>query len=108
MTKPRRNWQEARAKVEREGRCRLHLTGECLGPLAAAHVVGRAADEERIVYAGDIIPLCTHHHGLYDARKLSVLEYLTYEEQARAVMKLGIVRAAKRLTSNTNVWQEGT
>jgi hypothetical protein len=102
----RRDWTEARTKVETEGRCRLSHTGECLGPLAAAHVVGRQADDSRVVHADDVIPLCTHHHGLYDARRVSILECLTYEEQARAVAKLGIIRAAKRLTGNRDIWRD--
>lgn len=89
----------ARAKVEQEGRCRLAALGRCSGPLAAAHVVGRGFDDTPVVQPCDIVPLCTAHHGAYDARRVSILEYLTLEEQAAAVQKLGLVRALKRLTS---------
>jgi hypothetical protein len=91
----------ARAKVEAEGRCRLGPQG-CDGPLEAAHVVERRYDDVPTVPPSDVIPLCRHHHGRYDARRVSVLEILTLEEQAAAVDKLGIVRALRRTTSGTS------
>lgn len=104
MQAMRRYWDDAREKVEREGRCRA-----CGSPVRVqfAHTVGRVHDE-RIDYAGetviyvdpdDGIPLCETHHLEYDARRLSILEHLTQREQAAAVCHLGIVRAYARLTS---------
>lgn len=107
---PRRDWTLARAKVENEGRCRLadpanvgyERSGACDGPLEAAHTVERRHDDgERTVQPCDVIPLCKLHHMRYDARRISILELLTHEEQAAAVDKLGIVRALRRLTSGT-------
>lgn len=97
----------ARAKVEQEGRCRLaRFTpgahgeyGPCEGPLEAAHVVERRFDDAPTVPPEDVIPLCRFHHARYDARRLSILEFLTLDEQAAAVDKLGIVRALRRTTS---------
>lgn len=77
----------------------MATAGRCSGPLAAAHVVSRGYDAGAVVQPCDIVPLCTEHHGAYDSRRLSILEYLTLEEQAAAVAKLGVVRALKRLTS---------
>lgn len=96
----KRDWTLARAKVESEGRCRL-ADAHCSGPLAAAHVTGRAHDAEATVQPCDIVPLCTEHHGAYDSRRVSILEVLTLEEQAAAVQKLGLIRALRRLTSGS-------
>jgi hypothetical protein len=98
MTTLRRDWSLARAKVENEGRCRVKDL-HCDGDLEAAHVVERSRDAERVVQPCDVVPLCTFHHARYDARRISILAELTYEEQAAAVDKLGIVRALRRLTS---------
>jgi hypothetical protein len=89
----------ARAKVEAEGRCRLAHSPPCDGPLEAAHVVERRYDQTYTVPALNVIPLCTLHHARYDARRVGILEVLSYEEQAAAVAKLGITRALRRLTS---------
>lgn len=103
----RRDFQFARAKVDAEGACRLHGEGSCQGPLAAAHVVERSRDDDLIVDPMDIVPLCTLHHQLYDARRVSILHVLTLEEQAAAVRKLGIYRALRRVTSGTSRIEEG-
>jgi hypothetical protein len=95
----RRDWAEARLKVDREGRCRVC---KAPGKVEAAHTIGRKYDpKDGKVRAVDIIPLCAScHRGPhgYDARRLSILEYLTYEEQAAAVEHVGILRALKRLS----------
>jgi hypothetical protein len=103
----RRDWSFARQKVEQEGRCRLAHDFECGGPLAAAHVIERGRDDDMIVDPVDIIPLCTQHHALYDARRVSILHVLSLEEQAAAVCKLGIYRALRRVTSGTTRLVEG-
>lgn len=95
---PRRDWSKARAKVEAEGRCRLQGP-DCDGPLEAAHVTERSRDDGPEVQPCDVWPACRFHHARYDARRISILEVLTHEEQAAAVDKLGIVRALRRLTS---------
>jgi hypothetical protein len=93
-----RDWTRARAKVEEENRCRVSYLGGCNGPLAAAHTIGRTHDETNVVMPNDVIPLCTQHHAEYDSRQISILEAMTYSEQAAAVRKIGIIRALKRLT----------
>lgn len=94
----------AREKVDSEGACRLATSWgalPCDGRLEAAHVVERRYDDEPSVPPVDVIPLCSFHHGRYDARRVSILAELTLEEQAAAVAKLGIIRALKRLTSGS-------
>lgn len=91
----RRDWKSARAKCELEGRCRLCRRS---GRVEAAHTIGRKYDPANgKVRPVDVIPLCNSCHRGYDARKLSVLAVMNYEEQAAAVEHVGIVRALKRL-----------
>lgn len=58
--------------------------------------------KERLYVSPDsVVPLCVGHHQLYDAHRLDLLaeaKYLTLEEQANAVMAVGIYAAYKRLT----------
>jgi hypothetical protein len=100
----------ARAKCDLEGVCRVMarggkpaVVGLCDGPLEAAHIVERRYDDAPTVPTPDIVPLCAYHHARYDARRLSILEYLDHDEQAAAVEKLGIMRALRRLTSGSTV-----
>lgn len=97
----KRDWTLARAKVESEGRCRLASDGGCGGKLEAAHTIGVSTDDTPVVQAYDVIPLCTYHHARYDARRVSILEVMTLEEQAAAVQKVGVMRALRRLTSGS-------
>lgn len=91
----RRDWSQARAKVDAEARCRVCKGG---GRLQAAHVLGRKYDPPSgIVQPDDIIPLCRPCHELYDGRELGVLPYLTLDEQAAAVRLVGIMRALRRI-----------
>lgn len=93
----KRDWRKARAKVEQEGRCRVCHTGS---GLEAAHTIGRKHDDKSgIVNPLDIVPLCREHHLQYDGRRLDLLPYLTYEEQARAVSHVGLVGAYRRLSN---------
>lgn len=98
-----RDWKEARAKVDREGCCRV-----CQSPVdvQAAHVIGRRNDEcvvgprggsRRLVRAVDVVPLCPRHHDAYDRRELDLLPYLTWEEQAAAVASCGLAGAVRRI-----------
>lgn len=96
----RRDWTDARAKLEAEGECRISLcvSGE---RLECAHVVGRFRDPEvspgrRRVLPDAIVPLCRTHHGEYDAHRLDLLPYLTLEEQLQAVRDAGGLEAARR------------
>lgn len=109
MGKLERFWDGALEKVRREGLCRV--CGSQLF-LQCAHVVGRKHDPRVELESGevaifvdplDVVPLCETCHRDYDARRLSLLEHLSYAEQAAAVEHLGIVRALHRLSGNTAV-----
>lgn len=97
----RRDWAAARAKLEREGRCR---SCSSRAALQAAHVIGRRHDEEEagrlVVHPDDVVPLCQACHARYDAHALDLLPGLTLAEQARAVGHVGIISALRRTTSS--------
>lgn len=114
------DWEAARFKVIREGKCRYCKISRRYANLEAAHTIGRKDQDElqrhatyqpgrplrvvRWVPPSAIVPLCAginsnSCHSLYDARKLDILDLITQEEQASAVAAVGIVRAVKRLTS---------
>lgn len=94
----RRDWKQARAKVNSEAECRVCGTGE---GLQAAHTIGRKHDPPSgKVRDRDIVPLCPGCHMKYDGRQLDLLPYLTYDEQAAAAEHVGIVRAMNRLTGS--------
>ncbi|MGE4178096.1 MAG: HNH endonuclease signature motif containing protein [Thermoleophilia bacterium] len=113
---PERIWTEARAKCDREGCCRVcgRTPGE-LPPghrLEAAHLIGREHDRPRPhpdvlgppvgplwVNPLAVVPLCTEHHTEFDGRRLDVLPFINFDEQAHAVSLVGIVAALRRLTS---------
>ena len=106
----RRDWKDARAKIEREGRCRVCGHSR---DVETAHVISRERDpvlvgpnggEYRYVHPDSVVPLCggfseENHHGLYDAHALDLLPYLTQDEQERAVEDAGgIIAALNRVT----------
>lgn len=95
----RRDWKEARAKVDHEsGRCRV-----CYAPNAdAAHVIPRslAPGVGNNMSADNIVPLCRDCHTEYDQHRLSLLEYLTLPEQVAAVRQAGGIALAYRRTAN--------
>ena len=119
-SQPKRDWTEARAKVEREEVCRLGRDGGCEGRLEAAHIVGRDRDQfppadrtewtpfEPLFVAPDrIVPLCTRHHRLYDAHQVDLLGFLTPWEEAQAVLDSdGLELARRRLAPNAYNRQE--
>lgn len=99
---PVRDWTDAIAKRDREGRCRVCGAAS---PLEAAHVIGREHDQPTrsrpallVVLPDDVVPLCRDHHREYDARRLDLLPHLTHAEQAAAVRHVGIVAAYRRAT----------
>lgn len=111
-SQPRRDWSEARSKVEREGRCRVcGDVGTAIAYLEAAHVIGREHDNKAIGFGPKedrsmlwvsplrIVPLCRHMQGgchpKYDAHELDLLPYLTVEEQAQAVLDAGSIELAR-------------
>lgn len=105
----RRDWSDARRKVDDEGRCRLcSATGL---PLEAAHILGRRYDRPRVegsttktlyVRPSSIVPLCGSTpdregcHSRYDSGEVSILAVLTLEEQLRAVEDAGGIELARR------------
>ena len=103
-SQPRRDWREARAKVEAEVRCRV-----CKGSpphIEAAHVIGREHDEPlsaetKVLWVDPerIVPLCGICHGHYDAHALDLLPYLTLDEQLQAVRDAGGIALALRRIS---------
>jgi hypothetical protein len=109
-----RDFSDARVKVEREGRCRLHESGFCIGPLSPAHILGfgvpnrdrlielaTGPEEDRRdasfwVSPNRIVPLCRLHHMVHQLHKLDLLDCLTAEEEAQAVLDAGSLEAARR------------
>jgi 5-methylcytosine-specific restriction endonuclease McrA len=92
----RRDWTEARAKVEREGRCRVC---GATGQLDAAHLIPRSqVGPGPGEHPDNIVVLCRAHHRQYDLRTLDILPYLSLDEQAYAVGLVGLQGALRRLT----------
>ena len=88
----KRDWSEARRKVEQEGRCRV-----CHGLAVDPHHVvprsrmGATADDPR-----NILPLCRFHHDEAHLGRLELLPLLSLEEQAYIVGLVGIEEARRR------------
>lgn len=97
-SQPKRDWTDARAKVEAEGRCRL--CGITRG-LQAAHTIGRVHDAKRgatrWVDPDGIVPLCEVDHQAYDRHEVDLLGYLTAAEEVFAVRTVGLEQARRRL-----------
>lgn len=99
-----RDWKQALAKLEAEGRCRA--CGRSDRKLECAHVIGRSRDERRgdyaIVNPDSIVPLCGPSgdskscHARYDAHALDLAGVLTVEESLQAVRDAGGLGAAYR------------
>lgn len=99
---PRRDWKDARAKVEAEGVCR-----NCGSPnVETAHVTGRAYDKPKTpgsktlyVHPDSVIALCGRFgndcHGAFDRHELDVLSLLDSPEQLKAVEDLGSIESAR-------------
>lgn len=101
----KRSWADARAKVEREGRCRVCGSSDFL---QAAHTIGRRYQDIKdgskvIVKADAVVPLCQECHEAFDARRLDLLPYLGLWEQLNSVEAAGgIENARKRLTGGAS------
>ncbi len=106
-SQPKRDWKDARAKVEIEAVCRYMApdTDPCQGPLEAAHIIGREHDlfhhEGSVAWVNPqrIVPLCRKHHRAFDAHELDVLAVLTTREQAQAVEDAGSIETARVRTA---------
>jgi hypothetical protein len=107
-----RQWEDARRKVEEEGRCRI-----CgVEPVEAAHLFGRVLDEVigqtedgktliTIKYVDPlaVAPLCKRHHEDYDQKRLDLSPYIRFPEMAWVVERVGIERARNRFTGKKEV-----
>lgn len=96
----RRDWKEARQKVEREGfRCRVCRSSF---QVEAAHVIPRslAPGVGNNMSADNIVPLCRDCHTEYDQHRLDLLPFLTLAEQVAAVRQAGGIALAYRRTAN--------
>jgi hypothetical protein len=110
----KRDFSDARAKVEEEGVCRAcgipddsTLDGQRVW-LEAAHVIPRALSDEvlegprggkvRHVPRDAVVPLCAPDrcHLLFDENRLDLLSVLTLEEQLFAVRVAGGIENARR------------
>ena len=101
----KRDWKDARRKVDSEGMCRV-CGRSC--ELEAAHITGRVYDQPkpgqktRWVNPDSIVPLCGQFspewscHTLYDSKQLDLLGHLTPQEEAKAVLDLGSIESARR------------
>lgn len=107
-SEPKRDWSDARAKVDEEGCCRIcKRSGR---PLEAAHVLGREHDEPKLgkdgwplkelyVERDRIFPACgpfpDNCHGDVDHNRINYLPFLTLDEQLQAVRDAGGIDPAR-------------
>lgn len=93
----RRDWRAMRAKVDREGCCRICGS---ISQIQAAHIIPRSR-----VRAGDgehpdnCVPLCRICHTGYDIGGRDLLPFLSVQEQAYAVGLVGLEEARRRITN---------
>lgn len=99
---PKRDWKDARAKVDAEGECRICKIQR---GLQAAHVSRRSFDAPKKpgnktlwVNPDSIIPLCPRCHTAYDHHELSILGHLTHAEQVKALEDMNTIEAVRRRT----------
>lgn len=90
---------EARAKVEREGACRV--CGAPARACDAAHVWNRSQGGRAFDDPDAVVPLCSSFkggpgcHQRYDAHRLDLLPYLTTDEQVALVRAAGSIERAR-------------
>ncbi len=109
---PKRDWTDARAKVEEEGCCRICKRSD--RKLEAAHILGREHDEPKLKVepiTGELVPSKTLHvepdrivplcgpfpegcHGDVDYNRVNLVHYLTIDEQVQAVKDAGGIAPA--------------
>lgn len=85
--------QPQRVKVKNEGTCRVCRNEEPDPAHITPRSIGGCNDPACVMALG------RRCHRLYDEHRLDVLPYLTRDEQAHAVLHLGIVGALQRLTN---------
>lgn len=97
----RRSWVAARAKVDREARCRV-----CGTPwgVEAAHIIPRSrvspgpGEDER-----NIVPLCRGCHAEFDGHRLALGAFLTRDELGYAAGLVGEFEADRRINKRRDV-----
>jgi 5-methylcytosine-specific restriction endonuclease McrA len=95
----KRDWTAARAKCSDEAYCRVG--GHLHGYVDAAHIIPRSRiPGAEAMDAHNIVPLCRQCHHAYDERReLDLLPYLSKDEQAYAVLLVGLAEAYTRITN---------
>lgn len=96
-----RDWDDAIAKRDSEGRCRVCGSAT---RLQSAHTVGRANDRPhpdgscRLYVDPELtVPLCGTCHEGYDAHRLDLRPHLNAVERAAADAAIGAAAAERRL-----------
>lgn len=84
----KRDWKEAREKVEEEGSCRYCGAANP----DAAHIVPRSLGGGQS--KASIVPLCRGCHTKYDHKQLDILSVLHLDEQMEAARTLGSLERA--------------
>ena len=92
----RRDWTEARAKVDAASGCRVC---GAISNLEAAHIIPRSIAPNGGEGANSIVELCQRDHFRYDNYQLDLAPYLTAEEMAQAVIATGSLASATRVIS---------
>lgn len=99
---PRRDWRDAREKVQIEAESTGCRACGVFAGLQAAHIAPRRVDRPRTedsktlyVHPDRILPLCPECHGRMDSGRLDTLGLLTLAEQVQAVIDLGGIEAAR-------------
>jgi hypothetical protein len=75
----------------------------CWGPIQPAHLIDRSLAPAAGDHPLAVVPLCAHHHRLYDDHALDLSPYLEpewRESVAWAVEAVGLFSALKRITGS--------
>lgn len=93
----KRDWTEARAKVEEEGCCRACGSSD-FAFLEAAHIIPRSRVTSGGEHPANVVPLCSSCHRDQHAGRLELLPLLTLVEQSYIAGLVGIENARRRTT----------
>lgn len=109
---PRRDWRAANAKRKREESFGCRVCGRTDRVLELAHTIGREFDERRgstfWVDPDRVVLLCGPFpegcHGASHRHEIDLYPYLTPDEQASAVARLGYGPARRKISGRA--WLE--